>query len=329
MSLNKLPNVHICLIHPPGYLHADALLDPALFFKYQFERFSIDVSFERNELRHGVVNFVFGAHNGFNAEFGKLYSCILVNLEQIGRGGANLSQTYFDLISRGIVVDYDAANPIEYSAYPNDIPIARFGFAPYLASDEYIPLEDRPIDLLFFGSMNLRRRQVINCIEATGRKVTVAPFPLYGPERDALIRKAKAVVNIPFYETARFEQIRAFLCLSLGTPVLSERLTSISPSENFDDYVTWFDNSHIDQLFGKKFGTHDFYDEMRTKVALFQHADPLDEFAELMIFASGVWQLHSQMLIGKTARNATLKFKQAVQPTVTEPEIGVISRNPV
>jgi len=170
---------------------------------------------------------------------------------------------------------------------------------------------------------------VINCIEATGRKVTVAPFPLYGPERDALIRKAKAVVNIPFYETARFEQIRAFLCLSLGTPVLSERLTSISPSENFDDYVTWFDNSHIDQLFGKKFGTHDFYDEMRTKVALFQHADPLDEFAELMIFASGVWQLHSQMLIGKTARNATLKFKQAVQPTVTEPEIGVISRNPV
>ncbi|MEP6873419.1 MAG: hypothetical protein ABI887_03570 [Burkholderiales bacterium] len=320
--MNQLPDIHVCLIHPPGYLHADALLDPALFFKHQFERFGVGVTFGRNQLRHGAVNFVFGAHNGFNADVCKHYSCIVVNLEQIGLGGARLPPAYLDLLRRSAVVDYDPANPPAYTAHPEDVPIARFGHAPYLASADLTPLEDRPIDLLFFGCMNPRRRRLIDRIEAAGRKVTVAVSPIYGAERDALIRRAKAVVNVPFYESARFEQVRAFLCLSLGTPVLSERLPASCPSEAFDACVTWFDETQIEPLFGEEFGTPEFYDVMRQQVAMFQHADPLDEFADVMAFAAGVWQAHSQTAIGQTVSDATLEFGGAQPPAAPVQETG-------
>lgn len=320
--MNQLPNIHICLISPQGYLHGDALLDPALFFKYQFERFGVVVTFERNLIRRGVVNFVFGAHSGFHLDICKLYSCVVVNLEQIGNGGANLPSAYLDLLSQGLVVDYDSSNPPAYSVSPSEVPLARFGYAPYLAIDELTPFEDRPIDLLFFGSMNNRRRRLIDLIESTGRRVTVAPFPLYGPERDQLIRSSKAVVNIPFYESARFEQVRAFLCLSLGTPVLSERLSDIFPSPVFEDYVTWFQETEINKLFGEDFGTPEFYKKVSQQVEFFKNTEPVEEFNQLMAFASGVWEVQKQTAIGQTSNDAKLDFVQVSQPESALIETG-------
>ena len=96
-------------------------------------------------------------------------------------------------------------------------------FAPYLQGDHAVPLEERPIDLLFFGSINPRRRALLDRIEALGLQVAMFDSPLYGPERDAFIAQAKAVVNMHFYPSSRFEQVRVSHCLSLGTPVISER----------------------------------------------------------------------------------------------------------
>ena len=61
----SLPAIHICLISPAGYVHADALLDPAQYFAWQFRRLGADVSLARNVIRHDAVNFIFGAHLGF------------------------------------------------------------------------------------------------------------------------------------------------------------------------------------------------------------------------------------------------------------------------
>lgn len=303
-----LPIIHICLIHPDGYRHGDALLDPAMYFKYQFERFGCEVTFERNRLRHGAVNFIFGAHNGFSAALCRSYSCVFVNLEQVGAGGANLPHHYLSLLANSAVVDYDAANPPAYTAYPQDVPVVSFGYAPYLADVETQPLESRPIDILFFGSLNERRIDLIRRIEAAGRKVTVAPVPLYGYERDTLIRQAKCVVNLPFYESARFEQVRAFLCLSLGTPVLSERRLGTQPPEAFETSVTWFDELQIDQLFGSDFGTPDFYAIARRQLEAFGHVDPVSEYADAMYFAAGIWQVHQKTEIGQTSHDVTLHF---------------------
>ena len=134
------------------------------------------------------------------------YACIFVNLEQLGRGGAAVSADYMTLLKSSAVVDYDADNLAAYAQDPQDVMIVPFLHAPYLAPAEPIPLEQRPIDLLFIGSMNERRKRLIERIESTGVQVSVFDGALYGPERDAYIAASKAVLNAHFYETSRFEQ---------------------------------------------------------------------------------------------------------------------------
>ena len=70
------------------------------------------------------------------------------------------------------------------------VPVVPLLHAPYLASPEALPLEERPIDLLFIGSMNDRRRAWLDRIEAFGLNVAVFDSALYGPERDQFIVQA-------------------------------------------------------------------------------------------------------------------------------------------
>ena len=293
----SLPAIHICLISPAGYVHADALLDPAQYFAWQFRRLGLRVSLARNLLRHDAVNFVFGAHCGFDLRLLQTHSCIIVNLEQIGQGGAVLGSSYLQLLKSAVVVDYSADNPPAYTAHPNDVPIISFGHAAWLKPDDHqaLPLEERSIDLLFIGSTNERRLKAIQRIQATGRKVSLQACPVYGSARNSLILQAKALLNLHFYETARFEQVRAFQSLSLATPVVSERHINASAGPVFDACVTWFEDAQLEPLFGQEFATPLFYDVARQQLALFETVDPIEEYADLAAFAGGVWQAHQDM----------------------------------
>ena len=124
--------------------------------------------------------FVFGAHLGFDASLRERYSCIFVNLEQLGEGGAELSPGYQELLEGSVVVDYDIDNVAAYTTHTDDVPVVPFLYAPYLSQGARIPLEERPIDLLFIGSMNERRRAIIDRIEAQGVEVSIFDRPLFG-----------------------------------------------------------------------------------------------------------------------------------------------------
>ena len=90
----------------------------------------------------------------------------------------------------------------------------------------------------------------------SGRTVTLLGSPLYGPERDELIRQAKAVFNCHFYESARFEQARAFQCLSLGTPVISERTREHAAARRSSKTrVFWVGGKQLGSFFAERFGT--------------------------------------------------------------------------
>jgi SAM-dependent methyltransferase len=204
-------------------------LDQARFFRYQFRRLGAEVSIGKNRLRHDAVNFVFGAHLGFDPALRERHTCVFVNLEQLGDGGKPVSAAYLDLIATSAVVDYEASNLAAYAASGIKVPIVSFAEAPYLAQPAGLALEKRPIDILFFGAVNERRRRLIAQIEAAGRTVAAPRGLIFGPERDGLIAQAKVVFNCHYYETARFEQARVFHCLSMGTPVVSERAPRMAP----------------------------------------------------------------------------------------------------
>ncbi|MBC7483416.1 MAG: hypothetical protein H7337_16310, partial [Rhizobacter sp.] len=245
--MSQLPEIHLCIQQPVGYVHSLGLLDQARYFRYQAQRLGATVSLAKNRLRHDALNFVFGAHLGFDAAQRERHSCIFVNLEQLGEGGAKVSADYLKLLASSAVVDYDADNRAAYATSIDDVPVVPLLHAPYLTPTETIPLEDRPIDLLFIGSMNERRRAWLDRIEATGLSVAMFDSALYGPERDQFILQAKAVVNAHFYESSRFEQARVAHCLSLGTPVISERTAQTLPHPAFEDSVFWLEGEQLEQ----------------------------------------------------------------------------------
>ena len=292
----SLPTIHICVLQPVGYPHSMGLLDPALYLQHQLQRMGVPVTIAKNRLMHDAVNVIFGAHLGFDPELRRRYCCFFVNLEQLGRTGASLPAPYLALLRSSAVVDYDAANVCHYARDPADVPLIAFHDAPYLRPDGVVPLplEERPIDVLFFGSMNDRRRQVLGALEAAGVNVARFQTPVYGPERDDVIRQSKLVLNLHYYEASRFEQVRAFQVLSLGTPMLCERNVTTNPAPEFENAVFWRSPERIVDFFASEFGTPAFYDAARRQLAAFQTTDPVDAYAEMVAFASGLWQDHAQ-----------------------------------
>jgi SAM-dependent methyltransferase len=290
--MNTIPNIHLCVIQPAGYLHSLGFLDQARYFRYQFRRLGAEVSMAKNRLRHDAVNFVFGAHLGFDAGQRERYSCVFVNLEQLGRGGASVPPAYLQLLAGSAVVDYDTDNLTAYATRVDEVPVFQLLSAPYLRPAQTLPLEERPIDLLFIGSMNERRAALIRRIESTGRQVSLLDTPLYGPERDQIILQSKAVLNMHFYESSRFEQARVSHCLALQTPVVSERNDSTRPHPAFEDSVFWFDGAHPEAFFASRFATPAFFDAARVGLERFAQADPIEAYADMLAFAAGFGPAH-------------------------------------
>ncbi len=280
MSPVAAPRIHLCIIQPLGAIHALGFVDQARYYRHQFSRLGAVVTLGKNRLRHDALNFVFGAHLGFDAQLTERYRCVIVNLEQLGAGGAALEPAYLKLLREQAVVDYDAGNQAAYAALGRSAPppLLPLQHAPYLATSQTLPLQERPIDLLFFGVLNERRRDWLARVEAAGVQVAQFDAPLYGPERDDFIRQAKAVLNVHFYESSRFEQCRVAHCLSLGTPVIAERAAATRADAVFAETVHWITADSCADFFSQQFGSPAFFARSQAQLQAFAASDPLPQY---------------------------------------------------
>ena len=281
--------VNLSIVQRSGDPHALCFLDQARYLRHHLGRLGIDCLLSKNRLYRDRLNVVFGAHKGFDPKLTQDFPCVIFNLEQTGRDGANLTEAYLDLLRALPSLDYDAANQSHYASTQQG-PIVRFLDAPYLrGATPAPPLSQRPIDLLFFGSINERRRRLIEQIEAAGCAVTMFDQALYGPERDAIIVQAKAVLNLHFYESGRIEQARISHCLSLGTPVISERKLTAEVPVEFEDTVFWQPADSIAQFIRGCLTSPQFPSEAEAKIRRFHANDPLDSLRPLAAFLERQW----------------------------------------
>jgi SAM-dependent methyltransferase len=173
---------------------------------------------------------VLGAHVLDPASLATLPAdAIVYNLEQLGEDLFRRLPHYREALRRHEVWDYDAVNAARYA--PLGLPppaVVPLGYVPEWTRIPPAPTQD--IDVLFYGSMNRRRADVLEELRAAGLKVE-PHFGVYGPARDALIARAKVVVNIHFYETQIFEIARIGYLLANRVPVVTEagELTEIDP----------------------------------------------------------------------------------------------------
>lgn len=283
--------IHLTIMQPPGWVHSQGFLDQARYARYQFRQLGAEVTLGKNRLREDAINIVFGAHKGFPAELRDRYTCVFFNLEPLGDGGADVSQGYIDLLSTSAVIDYDTRNLAAYGCKHGDVPVVSFQYAPYLADAAILPLKDRPIDLLFFGSINERRIAIFNRVESCGWNISYFDKPLYSEERDQFIRQSKAVFNCHYYEGSRFEQARAFHTLSLGTPVISERTAWTTPAAAFEYSVTWVSDETLEAFFRTEFMTNAWLARAQQQLQAFAQSNPSEQWQVAHSYCRALWSM--------------------------------------
>lgn len=160
---------------------------------------------------------------------------IAYNFEQID-AGSQLPPERLPAFRNLCVWDYSRRNVERWQAAGIAAIHVPVGWYPGLARIEPTPEQD--IDVLFFGMLNDRRRAALESIGAAGLKVAAAHMT-FGPQRDALIARAKAVVNIHHYPSGIFEAVRASYLLANGKALVSERAAGDEIPPEYEAAVQW------------------------------------------------------------------------------------------
>ncbi len=287
--------IHLVIVQPDNYVHSLGFLDTADYLQYWLEKHGLKVTMAKNRLRHDAVNLVFGAHLGFLPQWLEAPFCtFFFNLEQIGQGGAKVSPAYQALLKSGPVIDYHTANVASYRSNLESVPLIPFLNAPYLNPEpSMVRLAERPIDLLFFGSINAERKAFINRIEKTGLDVAVFDSPTYYHERDKFVHQAKAVINTSFYASARFEQVRAFNVLSQGTAFISYLQPGQKIEEDFREHVFWLDDKNFTVFFKEEFGKKKWCLEAQQKFDRWKQTNPDQSIENCINVLQRRWRKHT------------------------------------
>ncbi|GHU31235.1 hypothetical protein AGMMS50256_19400 [Betaproteobacteria bacterium] len=222
--------LQIVLIQPEGYTHSGSLAELAETLIYGLDALGADFRFDINTLADDAVNIILGAHLLDERKMRALPDeSILYNSEQIDDGSTWISGPYMELLRRCTVWDYSEAN----IALLRQRGVQRIRYVPigYVPQLTRIPASvPQDIDVLFYGSINERRKNILEGLIARGLRIEFLAG-VYREERDRLIARAKVVLNMHYYDACVFEIVRVSYLLSNEKAVVAEcgATTTIEP----------------------------------------------------------------------------------------------------
>lgn len=193
---------------------------------------------------------------------------------------------YFSRLNNAVAIfDYSLKN-IEYLldkgiSYQKlfYMPISCFPDYPaHLADNDYV-LDDQKgdihADVLFYGDPNCERRKAYLQELKKHFNVTVAS-EVFGDKLTRMVKNAKVVVNIHYYENALLETTRLYETISLGTPVVSESSSDIVEHEDLQDVIDFCPIGDIPAMVEKVqilLSDNEYYNERKEKIKHFTNVD--------------------------------------------------------
>lgn len=146
---------------------------------------------------------------------------------------------YFDRLRNSFAIfDYSLQN-IEYLTN-NDVSPKQIYYLPVDALKDAASQEEEDIDVLFYGDpTSPRRREFIEKLSADHNVVVASE--VFGDDLRSLLRRAKVVVNIHYYEGALLETTRIWECLSLSKIVVSESSADVEHHAGVSGLVDFVD----------------------------------------------------------------------------------------
>ena len=199
--------VNIVIIAPSKYEHWRGLSEISETLKHGFESIGILASQSINTLSPGSTNILLGWHLMNEIQESNLpKNCIIYNLEQLDHLNQALVERLRRLSTNHKIWEYSKKNIEKLTAIGvNMVQHVPIGTMPALSRIKKAPNQD--IDVLFYGSINPRRKAILDSLMEEGLSV-IAAFGVYGNERDVLISRSKIVLNLHFYESSILEMVR-------------------------------------------------------------------------------------------------------------------------
>lgn len=233
---------NICLVKPDNYIHSYAFLELGELLYFSLKELGHEVSFGFNNMEPSATNILIGCHlldPSFIPQIPD--STIILNTEQV-YGETDWNKPIFAWAKHFQIWDYSPKNITKFNQLGIDrTKLFKIGFQKELARlDSNVPKE---IDVLFYGSVNERRKVILDALEAKGLKVKVL-FGVYGKDRDEWIERSKVVLNHHYYESQLFEIVRVFYLLSNSVAVVGEvnEATSIDTIYRDGIYAARYEN---------------------------------------------------------------------------------------
>lgn len=183
-----------------------------------------NVSYALNESIRDATNIIFGAQVMPIATLKRLpHGTIIYNLEQMRDASASQIREetrYYAQMPHFEVWDYTQANVPSWRTLGRQAKIVPIGYAPILSRIPKAPRQD--IDVLIYGMSGERRLQTFHALSQRGFSA-VFVSGIYGAARDALISRAKVVLNINLYPQTRiFEIVRVSFLLANKKAVVAD-----------------------------------------------------------------------------------------------------------
>jgi len=215
-------SVCLCLIDPPGFAHGSAVTEVIEALAAGLHRLGAGTEVRTNDTSgNGGVTLVILPSLLDPAVAARLPpDAILYNFEQIG--SANDTNAAFHAAARHHVLwDYSRRNldRLRRDCGHERLVHVPVGYVPELTRIEPDPTPD--IDVLFYGRLTPRRHAALRAMVQDGLTVR-AVFGVYGAQRDALIARARLVVNIHHAADSTLEEVRLSYLMANGRPILTE-----------------------------------------------------------------------------------------------------------
>ena len=150
----------------------------------------------------------------------------LFNAEQLGAGSSLLTAAYLEALGEWKVMDYHDANAEFIRRMHGDraqvttIPIIPGSAVCYDVPD--VPAEGAfKVDVLFYGTLNPRREEVLAALRRRGLSVEVVAGS-YGQELAPALQRCRMVLHVHYYAAALFPILRVLQPVVRGVPVVCE-----------------------------------------------------------------------------------------------------------
>lgn len=212
---------NICIVRPENYIHSYAFLELGELIYYSLQELGAEVIITFNNMDPAYKNIIIGCHLLNPDLMSKLPdSTVILNTEQIYSDSKSWNETIIAWAKNFEVWDYSIRNIEKFGELGiGGVKHLKIGFQKELVRLNSSIAKD--VDILFYGSINERRKKILDQLEKSGLKVKTL-FGIYGKERDEWIERSKLVLNHHFYETEIFEIVRVFYLMTNSVAVVGE-----------------------------------------------------------------------------------------------------------